>query len=102
MIIDKEGKYPKFVEKCPQLTFNAEESLKKGNSILFVTERCVIRRTWDGLVIEEIAPGIDLQTQIIDQCPNVKFIVPEDGPKLMDEGLFREEWGELKEIMMRK
>lgn len=102
MIIDKEGKYPKFVEKCPQLTFNAEESLKKGNTILFVTERCVIRRTWEGLVIEEIAPGIDLQTQIIEQCPNVTFIVPEGGPKLMDEALFQEEWGGLREIMMKK
>lgn len=99
MVIDQEGKYPKFVAKCPQLTFNAEESLRKGNSILFITERCVIRRTWDGLVLEEVAPGIDMQTQIIDVVPDVTLIIPEGGPKLMNPDIFREEWGGLRKII---
>lgn len=101
MVIDQEGKFPKFVEKCPQLTFNAEESLKKGNTILFITERCVIRRTSEGLVLEEVAPGIDYKTQVLDQCPGVTFIVPEGGPKLMNPAIFQEEWGGLEEIMMK-
>lgn len=98
MVIDQEGRFPKFVPSCPQLTFNAEQSLKRGNTILFVTERCVIKRTEEGLIITEIAPGIDLQTQILDQA-QIPFIIPEGGPKLMPAELFQEEWGGLRKIM---
>lgn len=98
MVIEQEGKYKKFVNKCPQLTFNAEQSLKKGNRILFITERCVIERTNEGMVLTEIAPGIDLQTQILDQM-EFKPIIPEGGPKLMDPEIFQVKWGKLKEIM---
>ncbi|MDR0518644.1 MAG: acylcoa--acetate/3-ketoacidcoatransferase [Clostridiales Family XIII bacterium] len=98
LVIKKEGKFKKFVKSCPQLTFNAEQSLKLGNRILFVTERCVIERTTEGMVLKEIAPGIDLQTQILDQC-DVDFIIPEGGPALMDPKLFQPEWGGLKAIM---
>ncbi len=101
MVIDKEGKFMKFVEECPQLTFNAAEALKKGNSILYITERCVIRRTEEGLILEEIAPGIDLQTQILDLVKGVEFIIPEGGPKLMDPAIFMEKWGGLKDIMTK-
>jgi propionate CoA-transferase len=101
MVIDHEGEYAKFVGQCPQLTFYAEESLKKGNTILFITERCVIKRTWDGLVLEEIAPGIDMQTQIIDLIPEVKLIIPEGGPKLMDPAIFQEKWGGLRDIVTK-
>jgi len=88
----------KFVNQCPQLTFNAEQSLKKGNHILFITERCVIERTFDGMFLTEIAPGIDLQTQILDQMEFAPTI-PEGGPKLMDPEIFLPKWGKLKEIM---
>jgi propionate CoA-transferase len=98
MIIVKEGKFKKFVEKCPQLTFNAEQSLKRGNQIIFITERCVIQRTKEGMVLTEIAPGIDLQTQILDQMGFAPKI-PEGGPKLMDAELFQPVWGKLKEHM---
>lgn len=100
MVIDHEGKFKKFVDKCPQLTFNAEQSLKAGNTILFITERCVIERTMEGLVLTEIAPGIDLQTQILDQM-DCKVIIPEGGPKLMDSSLFQPVWGKLKGIMTK-
>lgn len=88
--IVKEGKYKKFIKKCEEIAFVADEYLKTHDSFLFITERCVIRRTKDGMVLEEVAPGIDIQTQIIDQC-ELDLIIPEGGPKLMDSRLFSEE-----------
>lgn len=101
MVIEQEGKYKKFVNSCPQLTFNAEQSLKKGNRILFITERCVIERTTEGMVLTEIAPGIDLQTQILDQMEFAP-VIPEGGPRLMNSELFQPTWGKLKEILESK
>jgi propionate CoA-transferase len=101
MVIVKEGKFKKFVVKCPQLTYNADEALKKGNSILFVTERCVIERTKEGMILKEIAPGIDLQTQILDQM-EYKPIIPPGGPKPMNPDIFKETWGGLKEFFYQK
>lgn len=98
VVIEQEGKFKKFVNSCPQLTFNAEQSLKKGNRIMFITERCVIERTEQGMILTEIAPGIDLQTQILDQM-EFKPIIPEGGPQLMNSELFQPTWGKLKEIM---
>ena len=97
MVIVKEGRFKKFVKECPQLTFNAEQSLAAGNHVIFITERAVIERTKEGMILTEIAPGIDLQTQVLDQMEFMP-IIPEGGPKLMDEGLFKEEWGGLKKI----
>lgn len=99
MVIDQEGKFQKFVKQCPQLTFNADEALKKGHEILFITERCVIRRTEEGLILEEVAPGIDMHKQIIDLIPDVHLIIPEGGPKSMPPEIFQEKWGGLSALM---
>jgi propionate CoA-transferase len=85
-----EGKYKKFIKKCDKVSFVASEYLKTHDSILYITERCVIRRTKDGMILEEAAPGIDIRTQIIDLC-DAELIIPEGGPRLMDERLFKEE-----------
>ena len=87
--IVKEGKHKKFVKKCQKISFVAKEYLKNHDSFLFVTERCVIRCTSDGLILEEVAPGIDIQSQILDQS-DAELILPEGGPKLMDATIFTE------------
>ena len=79
---------------CAQLSFNAQQCLAKGNRVTFITERCVIKRTAQGMVLAEVAPGIDIQTQILDHM-GFKPIIPEGGPALMDAGLFSETWGRL-------
>lgn len=88
--IVNEGKFKKFIKKCNKVSFVASEYLRNHDSFLYITERCVIRRTKDGMILEEVAPGIDIQTQIIDLC-DAELTIPEGGPKLMDERLFREE-----------
>jgi propionate CoA-transferase len=93
MVIDQEGRFKKFVKKCVQVSFNAEESIHRGNRCSFISERCVIERTAEGMVLTEIAPGIDLQTRILDQMEFAP-IIPKGGPKLMDPRLFHEVFGD--------
>ncbi len=94
MYIDQEGRFDKFVESCKQISFNAAQSLERGHKVTFITERCVLVRRPEGMVLTEIAPGIDLQTQVLDHI-HFKPIIPEGGPALMDAALFSEVWGRL-------
>lgn len=89
MVIDNEGKVIKFIKEVEQVTFSGNYANKTGQYILYITERCVFELREDGLWLIEIAPGIDMQTQILDMMefkPNIA-----DEVKLMDERLFREE-----------
>ena len=98
-MIDHDGKFPKFKKSCPELAYNAGQALSMGHEALYITERCVMERRPDGLVLTEIAPGDKiLQKDILDQM-ELTPIIPEGGPKLMPEEIFREEWGKLKEYM---
>jgi len=67
LVIDKEGRVPKFVPKVDQVSFSGRRARAQGQDITYVTERCVIRLEADGLVVTEIAPGVDLQRDILDQ-----------------------------------
>jgi propionate CoA-transferase len=80
------GKVRKFVPKLQQLTFNARSSRNRVESITYITERAVFVRRDSGLVLTEIAPGIDVQRDILEEIP---FPVAVDGAlKLMDAALF--------------
>lgn len=65
--IVREGKVRKFVERAASVTYRACEGVaRKGQEALIVTERAVFRIAADGLELTEIAPGIDLQTEVLD------------------------------------
>lgn len=66
LIIDQEGTTKKFVQQVDQVSFSGSLAAESGREILFVTERAVFRLTPSGLQLIEVAPGIDLQTQILD------------------------------------
>ena len=95
LVIEKEGKIKKFVQKCPQLSFSCIESVKGGQELYYVTERAVFQGTTKGIKLIEIAPGVDLQKDILDQM-EFKPEMLEGGPKLMPAGIFNEKWGGLK------
>ncbi len=59
------GKFTKMVEAVEHVTFSGARSRQMGQEILYVTERCVIRLTDEGLVAEEIMPGIDPERDIV-------------------------------------
>lgn len=62
----QEGKHRKFVRKVQQITFHGASAIERNQPVLIVTERAVFSLEKEGLVLREIAPGIDLQTQILD------------------------------------
>lgn len=68
LVIDKEGKIAKIVPKVDQVSFSGRRAKMQGQDITYVTERCVLRLLEDGLTVTEIAPGLDLQRDILDQA----------------------------------
>ena len=89
LAILKEGKVRKFVKKLQQVTFSGPYAVESGQEILYVTERAVFRLTREGLMLTEIAPGIDLQTQVLDQMEFLPLVSPE--LKQMDPRIFRQQ-----------
>lgn len=63
--IVREGKHRKFVGTLEEITFSGENALRTGQRIQYITERCVFQLTAEGLVLTEIAPGIDLERDIL-------------------------------------
>ncbi len=86
--ITQDGRINKLVEHVEQVTFSGRESLRKGQNILYVTDRCVMRLTEDGMIVTEIAPGIDLNTHIMDRA-DFPLKVSSD-LQMMDVGLYKD------------
>ena len=82
----QEGKIRKMVRQVAQLSFNGPMARKKGQEVMIVTERAVFQLVKDGVELIEIAPGIDLQTQILDKM-DFKPIISKN-LRIMDERLF--------------
>ena len=81
----KEGRAKKFVSDVQQITFNGRFSQQNEQKVIYVTERCVFEMTSEGLELTEVAPGIDLETDILAQMdfkPIIKY------PKTMDREYF--------------
>jgi acyl CoA:acetate/3-ketoacid CoA transferase len=89
LVIEKEGKLKKLVNEVEHVTFSGRRAIEQGQEITYVTERCVMKLTPKGIVLTEIAPGVDLQTHILDQS-EFPLIVSEN-LKVMDANLFGEE-----------
>ncbi|MFM8750390.1 acyl CoA:acetate/3-ketoacid CoA transferase [Rhabdaerophilum sp.] len=93
----KEGGTAKFVEEVEHRTFSGAYALKRGQPVLYITERCVMQLTPEGMEVIEIAPGIDLDRDILARMafrPIVK------NPRLMDQRLFREDLLGLRDAML--
>lgn len=88
LVIQQEGKVAKFVEAVEQITFSGKQARKKGHSVLYVTERCVFQLVPEGLLLKEVAPGVDMQRDILERM-RFRPIVPDEVP-LMDGAIFRE------------
>ncbi len=85
----QEGKHRKFIPQVEHVTFSGEYAAEQGQKVLYVTERAVLELRDGKVVLTEIAPGIDLQTQVLD----LMDFQPEVAADLreMDPRLFREE-----------
>jgi propionate CoA-transferase len=65
--IQQEGRIRKFVNVLDEVTYSGDLAAEEGREALYVTERAVFRSTPEGLALTEIAPGVDLQRDILDQ-----------------------------------
>jgi propionate CoA-transferase len=65
----QEGTHRKFVPRVDQVSFSAQHARARGQEVLYVTERAVFRLADSGLVLVEVAPGIDVQRHVLDLLP---------------------------------
>jgi propionate CoA-transferase len=66
--VEKEGKVKKLVDRVEHISFSGRRAVAQGQDITYVTERCVMKLTPKGLTVTEIAPGIDLQRDVMAQA----------------------------------
>jgi propionate CoA-transferase len=95
--IDQEGTVPKFIENVEQITFNGKYAASLGQDVLYVTERCVFKLTLEGLELVEVAPGIDVEKDILAHMAFTPII---KDPKLMNPTIFNETRMRLKQSML--
>lgn len=87
--IVNEGRTRKFVSEVEDVTLSGRRALQQGQNVLYVTERCVLSLKREGLIVIEIAPGIDLERDILTQADFRPHVSPD--LRLMDRRLFRPE-----------
>lgn len=96
----EEGKIRKMVKKVQQISYNGKIAGDMKQNMVYVTERAVFRLTPEGPMLVEIAKGIDLQKDILDQMDFKPLIA--DDLKYTDTRIYMEEWSGLKEIINKK
>ena len=85
--IRKEGRFRKFVKRVEQITFSGEYAAAQGQRVQFITERAVLAITREGLMVTEVAPGVDLDRDVLAQMAFRPRVAPD--LKTMDERIFR-------------
>ncbi|HEX7110472.1 MAG TPA: acyl CoA:acetate/3-ketoacid CoA transferase [Aestuariivirga sp.] len=85
--IEKEGKVKKLVREVEQISFSGKRAVTQGQDITYVTERCVMKLTGEGVIVTEIAPGVELQANILDQSEFPLIVSPKLRP--MNPALFQ-------------
>ncbi|MEM6463852.1 MAG: CoA-transferase [Pseudomonadota bacterium] len=86
--IVREGSVKKFVPDVEQITFSGQAAVARGQDITYVTDRAVFRLGGNGLVLTEVAPGIDIRRDVLD---HIGFEVEVSGQvTAMDDSLFNQ------------
>ena len=88
LVIHKQGPQKKFLEELEAVTFSGREALRKGQTVLYITERAVFRLERQGITLIEIAHGVDLQRDILDQMDFIPAMA--EHVRYMDPRLFRD------------
>ena len=83
--IVKDGPTCKFRERVSQITFSGRVAVASDQPVLYVTERCVFELTKDGLELIEVAPGVDIERDIVARMPFRPII---SDVRIMDSRLF--------------
>ena len=87
--VQREGRDGKFVERVQQLSYSGAYAKERGQEVLYITERAVFAATGGVLTMVEIAPGADLERDVVAQMAFRPAIAPDLKP--MDARIFRPE-----------
>ena len=93
-----DGTIPKFIESVFKVVFSGHQAIKYGQEILYATERGVFRLNKSGIVLEEVAPGIDIDKDIISKMGFMPII---GSTKEMDERIFSDEKMDVRDEIMK-
>ena len=96
LAIRREGDHSKFLEHVEQITFSGAYARSIHQPVLYVTERAVFRLTAEGVELVEIAPGVDLERDVLAHM-NFRPIIRD--LTLMDAEIFKPEWGRLAAML---
>lgn len=83
-----DGAIPKFVKRVHKIFWNSREGIRRGQKVLYITERAVFKLTEEGLNLVEIAPGVDVEKHILGKMEFKPIIHKYEE---MSKELFREE-----------
>ncbi len=86
LVLVNDGRAHKFVEQVEHRTFSGAQAVRRGTPVLYITERCVFRLTPAGLELIEVAPGIDIERDILAKMA-FRPQIPA-APALMDARIF--------------
>ncbi|MXW87119.1 MAG: acyl CoA:acetate/3-ketoacid CoA transferase [Boseongicola sp. SB0667_bin_21] len=86
LVIDAEGHTAKVVPKVDHVSFSGRRAVATGQEVIYVTERCIMRLTDEGLEVSEIAQGVDVQRDVLDQAETPLKVA--DDLRVMDAALF--------------
>jgi propionate CoA-transferase len=68
LVIRADGRVPKLVKRVSQVTFSGRRALERRQRVVYVTDRCVLELREDGVTVVEVAPGVDLQRDVLDRA----------------------------------
>lgn len=86
LVIRSDGAVPKLVRRVSEVTFSGRRALRQGQSVRYVTERCVLELRPRGLTVVEVAPGVDLQRDVLERAEFELQVADDVAP--MDARLF--------------
>lgn len=86
LVINQEGKIAKVVPEVDQVSFSGKRAIAQGQEATYITERCVMKLTEGGLEVTEIAPGLDLERDVLAQAGTPLKV--SDNLRVMDTALF--------------
>jgi propionate CoA-transferase len=100
LVIKQEGKGKKYVKQVEQVTFSGAYATRTKQPVLYITERAVFELQEGVLTLTEIAPGVDLEKDILAQMEFMPRIAPD--LKQMPAEIFHEKWGGLRQFIETK
>ena len=98
LLVHSPGKFKKFIKQVEQITFSGKYAQEKGQEVLYVTERATFRLTNEGLELIELAPGVDLQRDVLDMMDFSPAISPQLAT--YNAAIFGEESLDLKQKLL--